>query len=93
MHIPESMAEQMELAYGNVTDTLAYFGARMSDVVEQRAYATNLDEASAALEGAQGRLRGQGSAVPVEGGPGPLWRVVLRLAPGASRTGLGRCCP
>jgi len=32
MHIPESMAGQMELAYRNVADTLAYFGARMSDV-------------------------------------------------------------
>ncbi len=27
MHIPESMAEQMELAYRNVADTLAHFGA------------------------------------------------------------------
>jgi enamine deaminase RidA (YjgF/YER057c/UK114 family) len=50
MHIPESMAGQMELAYRNVADTLAHFGARMSDVVEQRVYVTNLDEASAALE-------------------------------------------
>jgi 2-iminobutanoate/2-iminopropanoate deaminase len=50
MHIPESMAGQMELAYRNVADTLAYFGARMSDVVEQRVYVTNIDEASAALE-------------------------------------------
>jgi 2-iminobutanoate/2-iminopropanoate deaminase len=50
MHIPESMAGQMELAYRNVADTLAHFGARMSDVVEQRVYVTNIDEASAALE-------------------------------------------
>jgi len=50
MHIPESMAEQMELAYRNVADTLAHFGADMSDVVEQRVYVTNIDEASAAQE-------------------------------------------
>ena len=50
MHIPESMAGQMELAYRNVADTLAHFGARMSDVVEQRVYVTNIDEASSALE-------------------------------------------
>lgn len=50
MHIPESMAGQMQLAYRNVADTLAHFGARMSDVVEQRVYVTNIDEASAALE-------------------------------------------
>ena len=49
MHIPESLAEQMELAYRNVADTLAHFGAAMSDVVEQRVYVTNIDEASAAL--------------------------------------------
>jgi 2-iminobutanoate/2-iminopropanoate deaminase len=50
MDIPESMAGQMELAYRNVADTLAHFGARMSDVVEQRVYVTDIDEASAALE-------------------------------------------
>jgi 2-iminobutanoate/2-iminopropanoate deaminase len=50
MHIPDSMAEQMELSYRNVAETLAHFGARMSDVVEQRVYVTNIDEASAALE-------------------------------------------
>lgn len=50
LHIPDTMAEQMELAYRNVAETLAHFGARMSDVVEQRVYVTNIDEASAALE-------------------------------------------
>jgi len=50
MHVPESMAEQIELAYRNVADTLAHFGADMSHVVQQRAYVTNIDEASAALE-------------------------------------------
>jgi len=50
LNIPESMAEQMELAYRNVAETLAHFGAAMSDVVEQRVYVTNIDEASAALE-------------------------------------------
>ena len=50
MHVPDSMAEQMELAYRNVAETLAHFNATMSDVVEQRVYVTNIDEASAALE-------------------------------------------
>jgi 2-iminobutanoate/2-iminopropanoate deaminase len=50
LHIPDTMAEQMELAYRNVAETLAHFGARMSDVVEQRVYVTDIDEASAALE-------------------------------------------
>ncbi len=49
LHIPDSMAEQMELAYRNVAETLAHFNAAMSDVVEQRVYVTNIDEASAAL--------------------------------------------
>lgn len=50
MYIPDSMAQQMELAYRHVAETLAHFGASMSDVVEQRVYVTNYDEASAALE-------------------------------------------
>ena len=50
LYIPESMAEQMELAYRTVAETLAHFSATMSDVVEQRVYVTNIDEASAALE-------------------------------------------
>lgn len=50
MRVPEPMGEQMELAYRNVAGTLAHFGASMSDVVEQRVYVTNIDEASAALE-------------------------------------------
>ncbi len=50
MRIPESMAGQMELAYHNLAGTLAHFGATMSDVVEQRVYVTNIDEAAAALE-------------------------------------------
>lgn len=50
LYIPDTMAEQMELAYRNVAETLAHFGARMSDVVEQRVYVTNIDEALAAQE-------------------------------------------
>jgi enamine deaminase RidA (YjgF/YER057c/UK114 family) len=50
MHIPETMAGQMELAYRNVAETLAHFDAAMSYVVEQRVYVTSIDEASAALE-------------------------------------------
>lgn len=40
----------MELAYRNVATTLAHFGATMSDVVEQRVYVTNIEEAAAALD-------------------------------------------
>ena len=65
MHIPGSMAEQMELAYRNVADTLAHFGAAMSGVVEQRVYVTSIDEASAALE--VRKATGQGSAGVVDG--------------------------
>jgi 2-iminobutanoate/2-iminopropanoate deaminase len=50
IHIPETMAGPMGLAYRNVAETLAHVDAAMSDVVEQRAYVTNIDEASAALE-------------------------------------------
>lgn len=50
LHIPDSMAEQMELAYRTVAETLAHFGATMADVVEQRVYVTNIDEALAAAE-------------------------------------------
>jgi enamine deaminase RidA (YjgF/YER057c/UK114 family) len=50
LNIPESMAEQMEVAYRNIAETLAHFGAEMSNVVQQRVYVTDIDEASAALE-------------------------------------------
>jgi 2-iminobutanoate/2-iminopropanoate deaminase len=50
IHISETMAGQMGLAYRNVAETLAHVDAAMSDVVEQRAYVTSIDEASAALE-------------------------------------------
>jgi enamine deaminase RidA (YjgF/YER057c/UK114 family) len=40
----------MELAYRKVADTLAHFGAHMSDVVNQRVYVTSIDEPSAALQ-------------------------------------------
>jgi enamine deaminase RidA (YjgF/YER057c/UK114 family) len=50
LRIPDSTAEQMELAYRNVAETLAHFGADMSHVVEQSVYVTNMDEANAALE-------------------------------------------
>jgi 2-iminobutanoate/2-iminopropanoate deaminase len=50
LYIPDTMAEQMKLAYRTVAETLAHFGARMSDVVEQRVYVTNIDEALAAQE-------------------------------------------
>lgn len=41
MQIPESMAEQMELAYRTVAKTLAHFNATMSDLVEQRVYVSD----------------------------------------------------
>src|SRR5258708_40115088 len=60
LHIPDSMAEQMELAYRNVAETLAHFNAGMSDVVEQRVYVTSIDEASAALEVRKAAYGGKG---------------------------------
>jgi enamine deaminase RidA (YjgF/YER057c/UK114 family) len=50
LQIPESMAEQLDVAYSNVAETLGHFGADMSKVVEQRVYVTDIDEASEALE-------------------------------------------
>ena len=68
MRVPEPMAEQMELAYRNVAGTLAHFGASMSDVVEQRVYVTNIDEASAALEVRKAAYGGQESPGLIDGG-------------------------
>jgi 2-iminobutanoate/2-iminopropanoate deaminase len=59
LYIPDTMAEQMELAYRTVAETLAHFGARMSDVVEQRVYVTDVDEALAAQEVRKAAYGGQ----------------------------------
>lgn len=47
LDLPEDMAKQMELAYRNVAETLAHFGADMSHVVDQTLYVTDLDAAMA----------------------------------------------
>ena len=49
MHVPEPMAEQTGLLTATCRNAHP-FRASMSDVVEQRVYVTNIDEASAALE-------------------------------------------
>ena len=50
MSIPEGLGEQMALAYRNVAETLAHFGATMANVVEQVVYVTDIAAASAALD-------------------------------------------
>lgn len=60
-HMPESMAEQMELAYRNVAETLAHFAATMSDVLEQWVYVTSINEAAAVLDVRKAAYVGQGS--------------------------------
>lgn len=47
LDLPDDMATQMELAYRNVAQTLAHFGAGMSHVVDQKVYVTDLDAAMA----------------------------------------------
>ena len=53
MMIPESLEDQMVLAYRNVAETLAHFGATMNNVVEQVVYVTDMAAASAAALGAR----------------------------------------
>jgi len=48
--IPDDLAEQMALAYRNIADTLAHFGADMSHVVDQKVFVTDIDAAMAAME-------------------------------------------
>lgn len=48
--IPDDMGEQTKLAYANIADTLANFGADMSHVVEQSIFVTDMDAAIAARE-------------------------------------------
>jgi len=47
--LPDDLAEQMALAYRNIADTLAHFGADMSHVVEQKVFVTDIDAAMAAM--------------------------------------------
>jgi enamine deaminase RidA (YjgF/YER057c/UK114 family) len=47
--LPDDLAEQMALAYQNIAETLAHFGADMSHVVEQKVFVTDIDAAIAAL--------------------------------------------
>ncbi|HET6964179.1 MAG TPA: Rid family hydrolase, partial [Acidimicrobiales bacterium] len=50
LHIPESMAEQITLAYRNIGETLAHFGSSLADVVDQKVFVTDVDEALAATQ-------------------------------------------
>jgi enamine deaminase RidA (YjgF/YER057c/UK114 family) len=47
MQLPESLSEQLRLAYQNVAETLAHFGATLGDVVAQTVFVTDLDHAFA----------------------------------------------
>jgi enamine deaminase RidA (YjgF/YER057c/UK114 family) len=57
---PDDMSEQMTLAYRNIAETLAHFGADMSHVVEQRVYVTDIDSAMGALEARKAAYRAGG---------------------------------
>jgi enamine deaminase RidA (YjgF/YER057c/UK114 family) len=50
LHIPESMAEQITLAYKNINETLAHFGSSLADVVDQKVFVTDLEAAAAATD-------------------------------------------
>ncbi len=50
LHIPDSMDEQITLAYRNIAETLNHFGASLTDVVDQRVFVTDIDAAIAANE-------------------------------------------
>ena len=95
LHIPDSMAEQMELAYRNVAETLAHFNATMSDVVEQRVYVTDIDEASAALEVRKTAYGGQGPAGVDHGGgmQAGIASVEIRGGRRSPAQRLTRACP
>jgi enamine deaminase RidA (YjgF/YER057c/UK114 family) len=47
--LADDLAEQMALAYQNIAETLAHFGADLSHVVEQKVFVTDIDAAMAAL--------------------------------------------
>jgi 2-iminobutanoate/2-iminopropanoate deaminase len=61
--IPEDMGEQTTLAYANIAETLAHFGADMSHVVEQSVFVTDMDAAIAAREAR--KLAFPGGGLPV----------------------------
>lgn len=48
LHIPESLEEQMVLAYRNIAETLQHFGAVLADVVDQQIFVTDIEAAMAA---------------------------------------------
>ncbi len=49
LQLSDDLAEQMALAYQNIAETLAHFGADLSHVVEQKVFVTDIDAAMAAL--------------------------------------------
>ena len=48
--IPESMEDQITVAYHNIDETLKHFGSSLSDVVVQHVFVTDLDAAVAATD-------------------------------------------
>jgi 2-iminobutanoate/2-iminopropanoate deaminase len=71
--IPDDVVEQVALAYRNIAETLAHFGADMSHVVDQKVYVTDIDAAMGALEVRK-------AAYPQGGLPASAMVEVSRLA-------------
>jgi 2-iminobutanoate/2-iminopropanoate deaminase len=61
--IPQDVGEQTTLAYANIAEMLAHFGADMSHVVEQSVFVTDMDAATAAREAR--KLAFPGGGLPV----------------------------
>ena len=57
--IPESMEDQIGLAYRNIAETLEHFGASLSDFVDQHVFVTDLDAAVAATEARKAAFGGK----------------------------------
>ncbi len=74
MSMPDTLEDQMALAYRNVAETLAHFGATMNNVVEQVVYVTDMIAASAAS------LEARKAAFPPETLPASTMVEVRALA-------------
>ena len=57
--IPESIEDQIDLAYRNIAETLEHFGASLGDVVDQHVFVTDLDAATAATEARKAAFGGK----------------------------------
>jgi 2-iminobutanoate/2-iminopropanoate deaminase len=63
LRIPDSMAEQITLAYKNINETLAHFGSSLEDVVDQKVFVTDLEAVAAATDVRKAAFGGKGLPV------------------------------